>query len=117
MKYTNDDRKNLGNLYMEMYSPKKDKNKKLIKEENFYNVEDEFADDNDDYPIGGGEDLDGDMMGDKLEEKVYAYMNDEFGDTFRRRCENIKEKFDLNDEEFCMFFKGWFDVNHANSHI
>mgnify|MGYP005877744821 CR=1 FL=1 len=41
MRYTNDDRKNLGNLYFEMYSPKKNKNETLVKEENFYDVEDE----------------------------------------------------------------------------
>lgn len=119
MRYTNDDRKNLGNLYVEMYAPKQGKNETLIKEENFYDVEDEAErlDGDLDSPIGGGEDFDNDMMGDKLEEKVYAHMNEVLGDTFRRQCDEIKEKFDLDDDEFCMFFKGWFDLNHVETHL
>ena len=119
MKYTNDDRNNIGNLYSEMFSKKLKDNEKILKEENFYDVEDEAeALDGDlDAPIGGGEDLDNDMMGDALEEKVYARMNEEFGETFRRQCDDIKDKFDLSDDEFCMFFKGWFDENHVQSHL
>jgi len=119
MKYTNDDRNNIGNLYSEMFSKKLKDNEKILKEENFYDVEDEaeMLDGDLDAPIGGGEDLDNDMMGDALEEKVYARMNEEFSDTFRRQCDDIKEKFDLSDDEFCMFFKGWFDENHVQSHL
>lgn len=118
-KYTNDDRNNIGNLYTEMFSKKLKDNEKLLKEENFYDVEDEaeMLDGDLDAPIGGGEDLDNDMMGDALEEKVYARMNEEFGETFRRQCEEIKDKFDLDEDEFCMFFKGWFDKDHADSHL
>jgi hypothetical protein len=119
MKYTNDDRNNIGNLYSEMFSKKLKNNEKILKEENFYDVEDEAErlDGDLDAPIGGGEDLDNDMMGDALEEKVYARMNEEFSDTFRRQCDDIKDKFDLSDDEFCMFFKGWFDENHVQSHL
>ena len=118
-KYTNDDRNNIGNLYTEMFSKRLKDNEKLLKEENFYDVEDEaeMLDGDLDAPIGGGEDLDNDMMGDALEEKVYTRMNEEFGETFRRQCDEIKEKFDLSEDEFCMFFKGWFDLNHVASHL
>lgn len=118
-KYTNDDRNNIGNLYTEMFSKKLKDNEKILKEENFYDVEDEaeMLDGDLDAPIGGGEDLDNDMMGDALEEKVYARMNEEFGENFRRQCDEIKEKFDLSEDEFCMFFKGWFDSNHVASHL
>lgn len=119
MNYSNDDRKNIGNLYTEMFSKRLKDNEKILKEENFYDVEDEaeMLDGDLDAPIGGGEDLDNDMMGDALEEKVYARMNEEFGETFRRQCDEIKEKFDLSEDEFCMFFKGWFDENHVSSHL
>lgn len=116
--YSNDDRKNIGNLYTEMFSKRLKNNEKILKE-SLYDVEDEvdLLDGDLDDPIGGGEDLDNDMMGDALEEKVYARMNEEFGDTFRRQCEDIKDKFDLSEDEFCMFFKGWFDKDHVDSHL
>jgi hypothetical protein len=120
MNYTNDDRKNIGNLYMEMHKPKQNKDDKLLKEEYFPDVEDEadaLDGDLDAAIVGGGVDADEDLMGDALEEKVYRHMNEQFGESFRRQCDEIKEKFDLNEEEFCMFFKGWFNEQHVATHI
>lgn len=96
--------------YVEMYKPT---GNKIVKE----GIEDgEFPDLEDDI-IGNPPDEDSDMMGDALEAKVYSHFNENFGDEFRNKCEGAKEKFDLTDDEFCMFFKGWFDKEHAMKHI
>ena len=97
MQYLNEDRKSIGNVYAEMYKPKT--NSSVIKEnEEFYDIED-HADQLDgdlDLPIGGSPDEDGDYLNDALEEKVYGHMNEQFGETFRRQCDEIKEKFDFS---------------------
>ena len=93
---------------------------KIIKEsEEFYDIEDraDQLDGDLDLPIGGSPDEDNDYLNDALEEKVYGQMNEQFGETFRRQCEEIKDKFNLSDDEFCMFFKGWFDEKHVRSHL
>lgn len=114
MSYSNEDRKNIGDLYMEMYSRKG--NKPINEAEHFFDVEDE-ADRLDGDLDYDGADVDGDNLPDALEEKVYTEMNSVFGDSFRRDCDDIKEKFNLTCDEFCMYFKGWFDKNHVDSHL
>jgi len=129
MKYTNDDRENISNAYGQVLLKEQElrekERKHTIKEENFFDGTEDEADriDGDlDYSgdediIGGGEDLDSDGLGDRLEEKVFTHLEQILGDSFRTQCSEVQNKFDLSEEEFCEFFKAWFDKNHVMSHL
>jgi len=118
IKYIKDDFYNLQNSYESIYTEKEStEDKTVIKEEYDITNTDVESTEVESEIVGGLPDEDNDLLNDTLETKVYSYLNKELGESFKLKCDEVKDKFDLTEDEFIKFFGNWFDKEHVDSHI